>query len=335
MYTIWIAFFISIIIFPGTRISVVTGLNGEIRGQIDGLQVGEPTTDADWNSDNSILAVSRIFSGIYLYNSSFQEIGFIPISTSGGISKIAWSPINPKVIAVVSTGTPNTRIEVWNIDDTKMLFSTALPLSDFHSISWSPDGIKLAIVGGFIGEVWDITTRAKSFEFDRTGTLADDSLYVVDWNSAEDLIATDGVGEETVFWNANTGNKVATIPSGGFIAWSPNGSYIAIVNETIQIFDTDLNQVISPILINGRPSLVKWQGNTLAISSFNDSQMGRVITLINTNTFEVIDTIELDYTPVIIALTSGGEVLTLVDSAGNFEVQPITSNCNFSPTEII
>jgi WD40 repeat protein len=261
---------------------------------------------------------------LYLYDQSIQQVGFIPIITGGGIGEIEWNPVDPQLIAIIAESLPNSRVEVWNVQSATLVFSTALFLSDNPHISWNSGGSQLAIVGGSIGEVWDITTGNRVFELNRTGDLATDRLFDVKWNPVQNLIATDGIGEEIILWDGSNGLQVAAIPQVGFMAWSPDGSQLALLNETLDIYDLNLEQVIHTFHVTGSPLSTLWQGNILVATSIvvNGNSF---VQLVDTTTFQVIETIELGDTP-IVALTSDGALLTLVDNAGNIDLRPIQPN---------
>jgi hypothetical protein len=174
--------------------------------------------------------------------------------TRGIISSLAWSPINPSILAYVSNNT-NSQAEVVirDISTHQILTTIRRTQNSIQHLGWSADGTRLIGAFEWIGdsvsptwfEVWAIpggNTLQRSPNFNET--IAD-----MAWSPNGEWIAVtllDNPGTIQVF-NADNLSVVQTLSGHEFLtrslAWSPDSQYLACSSnygdDTVQIWNVN------------------------------------------------------------------------------------------------
>jgi Tol biopolymer transport system component len=159
--------------------------------------------------------------------------------------------------------------------------------SDERSPAWSPDGRRLALVGG-LGDLYVMTPgtgdRTRLFQNSRAGGVKA-SVGTARWSPDGTMIAFD-VGLDSLcgglpcireqLWKVNPdGTELRKLAGGSRPAWSPDGRTIAFGNDqglfTIGADGGGLKQLTVPLL--GQPEEATWSpdGSRLAFSAFVSS----------------------------------------------------------------
>lgn len=127
------------------------------------LSLDEAFYDVEWSPNSEMLAVTGS-EGTTIYTSSLQEIAHFRGHPSG-VGQVSW---HPSGTLLATTGANDNSVRIWQFDSKTNSFSLLTTLLPGHtyviSAVWSPDGMKLAIIGldqplgesGMIGtpEVW-------------------------------------------------------------------------------------------------------------------------------------------------------------------------------------
>ena len=183
------------------------------------------------------------------------------ISTSTGVSALAWSPNNAHIASlgfdVTGIGNAGKAIEVWTIQVqetstgnciTKCVFRDPPPLSGGGQMSgwgvrraeitWSPDGV-------YIASHADYKWAGRAY-LDR-----DQNFYP----------------RQVQIWNALVGDEVITLPNLAELAWSPSSARVAFANhaETVDIWDVVSGKVIATY--NKHAAVVTWSPDNKYIAS--------------------------------------------------------------------
>ncbi|HKQ53064.1 MAG TPA: hypothetical protein VJT74_11880 [Pyrinomonadaceae bacterium] len=170
------------------------------------------------------------------------------IVSGGSVQRVNFSP-DGKSLAVVSymdTGseTDKTVVELWDVQAKRL--AAVQPAKD-HSIdgsalfvmsqlAFSPDGSRLATITKQAVEVWDVKTgelvqTLRGHQKEVTGVwFSPDGRFLVSTGEQQPSAAESAVGELFI-WNAQSGEKVKSLPGYTYATFSPDGKLIASGNE--------------------------------------------------------------------------------------------------------
>jgi len=249
----------------------------------------------DWSPDGKLLAVGRDDGTVEVVNTATNQIIESFETSSGIVNDVAWHPTDPNKLAIAS-GYGIVRIinittpEGWIFPDSGELVD---------SISWSPDGTKLA--GAVrctppdfplhVVLIWDAATGSVLSEL--TGHT--DALSTIAWSPDGNRIISGSADTTAIIWDTATDTPLITLePFEGLITavtWSPDSSQVATASldgdefaqSEIQIWDSLSGELLAAYT-NEYVLDINWSpvGNQLAIADGNTMQIldiatGRIV----------------------------------------------------------
>ena len=191
---------------------------------------------AEWGPKGTRIALSGSNEGVQILEIADYENTLWINESSSSTSVIAWHPF----AQILATGSETGTVSIWDtIEGTKL---SEFTLTDrVSSLSWSPDGSRLAVAGGdqFV-RVWGIERGVVLLDF-----LAENephSVSVIAFSPDNSHIATAGSAELSI-WDAENGQKQASMKGHKMainaLAWSPDSTRVvtASVDESVRIWD--------------------------------------------------------------------------------------------------
>lgn len=215
----------------------------------------------DWSSTgNQIATYISPELGIQIWNVASGELEeTLRIDTnyeyndqSLGFSTLLWSPDSAYLAGI--GGLPLT---IWDIDEEIIVFETEAEVAHdygigyedtLHSlITWSPDGVYIAIPDSNKIRIWD----SRTWDEVQTLTTSIGRIYSLDW-SAGGVLAVSGNSFaverwDTISWQALEAIDIDNEPLQSIysIKWSPDSRLLAIGRGNILIWDAESEQIIS------------------------------------------------------------------------------------------
>ncbi len=199
-----------------------------------------------WSPDSTLVASassSTSVSGgpagdktVQVWNATNGQSVFIYRGHSGGITAVAWSP---KDMRIVSSSVDFT-VQVWDATTGKHPLIYHTRSWYVWTVAWSPDGTRFAS-GSPDGsvQVWDATTAASP----RILRGHTDAVESVAWSPDDQFIASASDDLSVRIWDAITGNTIHTLRGHSSyvrkVAWSPDSKRIASgsSDKTVQVWD--------------------------------------------------------------------------------------------------
>ena len=187
---------------------------------------------------------------------------------SSKVSAVAWSPDGMHV----ASGGGDDTVQVWSTATGATILTYSGHINDNSSfveaLSWSPDGTRIASGdnNGMV-QVWDAASG-------RTLLTHVGSSPV--WSPDGTRIASGGADNTVQIWNAASGQTILTYHTLAepvtYIAWSPDGKYIASANvstEDVQVWNaTTGNHIFTyPPTFHGTISALAWSPDGKRIAS--------------------------------------------------------------------
>lgn len=116
------------------------------------------------------------------------------------------------------------------------------------SVSWSPDGTKIAAGQR---DKQTVIFNATDGSIIRSLQGYTDHVFSVDWSPNGDLIATASWDAHLKIWNASTGVLIYNISTigGRAVDWSPNGTLVAAGAGPITVFNVDTGGIITNLSV--------------------------------------------------------------------------------------
>lgn len=245
--------------------------SGELLATLEGHT--DDVSSLVWGADNTL------FSGGY--DATIRKWNIATGETTAILEGheyfVADMALNPDGTRLISVGTYYTA-RVWDVATGDLLNTSSSEHADtlLISVSWSPDGERLAIAGraawGSGGvEFWDADT------LEPTGTaLKSRAVRHVVWSPDGTRLATVNWDNVTV-WDAESGEQVAHQPEHAALvsqlAWSPDGRIIAAVvnNDLLHLWDTN-TRVLQPDYLYSNDVEIGWSSDgRLVTTKYGDA----------------------------------------------------------------
>jgi WD40 repeat protein len=194
-------------------------------------------------------------------------------ATFGGITSVAFSPDG----CCLATSDTNGEIHVWDVSNSKQLFSCKEHNSWVWNIAFSPVHSVLASCGqDHTIKLWDTTTG----ECLKTLYGHTSIVTAIAWSSDAKLIATSSYDRTVKVWDLATGQCVQTLEGHNACVWSvafhPAGQILATAGEdnTIKLWDLETGCCLQTL--EGHQQWVKAigfspEGRILASGSFDQT----------------------------------------------------------------
>lgn len=189
---------------------------------------------------------------IFFITKAWTQEGLGPVE----VTSIAFSPDGSKIAiasgphACAEGDLSPFAIQIQDVQSNQIIQSLQRHLCLVNTIAWSPDGTKLASSGEEgLAFVWDVTT-AEVLSAAENSSVGVPRRGVI-WDPNGQLIADFSVGGPLVsIWEAATGVIKASLgqntgPDITSLAWSPDGSRLAIGNGASEVQIWDVAQIAS------------------------------------------------------------------------------------------
>ncbi len=183
---------------------------------------------------------------------------------------LAWRP-DGKVLAI------GTATGVWFYDE-NLTSSGHLDIDGASQIAWDSSGGKIAIVNADANktlQVWQIskdTTDQKRI-WSQSWTDNEWSPVQITWEPNSQRLVSGAENDFARIWDADNGKLITKLSAkGSYVAWSPDGSKIAISDNEVKIIDARTLKIADAINQFSAGGKVSWNTDgSLLASSCNDT----------------------------------------------------------------
>jgi len=202
----------------------------DIEAEISTVLVSDPQTEIQPFWFTPLPQTPNPGTLLYTYRGHFDSV-----------TSVSWSP-DGKYIA---SGSQNWTVLLWEATTGECFFHydgyqqdryivSPATIGRFESVSWSPDGKHIALVGiDNTVQVWEVTTAKLVTKY----AGHSEAVHSVAWSPDGKHIATGSHDWTVQVWEANTGRMITgyATQTGPFyaVAWSPDGNYIALAGKWI------------------------------------------------------------------------------------------------------
>lgn len=235
----------SIVIFITMCISTSAHAQGE----------GQTVNSLGWNSDGTKLAIGYTNGTLQIVDAfSYQILDSYQLAQEGfqAIYEVAWNPIKDSLLAVVGgdSGNRQAMVLVLDISSGSQTF-TFSDVQDIASISWNPDGARLAISVDFIADnlgnrnvqIWDVASNQRMLRI----SVGSHGITSFAWSPDGSRLAGASTDSNVVIWDASGGETMLTLVGHTAVAtdvvWNPDGTLLAtsseVADSTIRIWDAE------------------------------------------------------------------------------------------------
>lgn len=204
-----------------------------------------------WHPEGNMIASAldgrETSLSIFIWQKDTGELITTLEASSGFSDSIAWSP-DGQFIASTSI---SYNVRIWAVENWEKIHDLCLDqyvdkevyaAEDLSSITWHPDGDRIAILNLFDLSIWHIDTE-------EVETISVDDIIVesIAWSPDGSMIAATGVNGTTRIWDADTLETITTLHPdepeqdffafhGELVGWNPDSNKIAVVsNRTFTI----------------------------------------------------------------------------------------------------
>jgi WD40 repeat protein len=149
-----------------------------------------------------------------------------------GVVAVAWAPDGKQLVfgSGVSPGRLKSTVVAWTPFGPQEATRTPIVLAVqddlVTTLTWSPNGARIATDFGEDVKVWDIASKRNTITLSGNS----DTVPSVAWSPTGNYIAAGSWDRTAKVWDVNTGRNVATFRHGDLVnsvAWSPNGKLLA------------------------------------------------------------------------------------------------------------
>jgi WD40 repeat protein/serine/threonine protein kinase len=236
----------------------------------------DDVTGLAWSPDGGKIVTVCQDSSALVLDSITGESLFSLDGHEAQIWDVAWSPDG----ALIATDSRDGSTRFWNALTGEYLF--AFPNNSeerqvLNSISWSPNGDRVLIMGVEFNQIWDLTTREATFSGHQQGLT--DAAWSPDGNS----IATGSLDSTARIWEAASGQLEAALyhPAAVIdIAWSPDGMQLASIGQdgALRVWGVDSRTFDgSPIFKGYKFAELSWSpGGKRMFTSSETDQAGMI-----------------------------------------------------------
>lgn len=189
----------------------------------------------------------------------------------GIATSLAWRP-DGKVLAVGSaTG-------IWFYDE-NLASIGHLDIIGSYQIAWNASGEKLAVVNDDADktlQVWQISKDIAGQKRIWSQSWTDKEWSPIDiaWEPNGQRLVTGDEDDLARVWEADSGKLITKLPAkGSYVAWSPDGSKLAISGDSVKIIDANSLKITNSINQFFAVGKVNWNyDSTLVSTGCNDTE---------------------------------------------------------------
>jgi WD40 repeat protein len=197
------------------------------------VDVGDILLSAAWSPKGDQIALSGE-KGVHLYTHDLKPIKVVSLDETSSILSTVWSPNGQQLASLVQSKIGESdKVYIWNVADETILDTWDTGQSLPSSISWSPDGAKIAIGRIIYNDVliYDVSHRTQ-FEIHPDNNATNNPRLVV-WHPNSRWL---GFGSADILvWDTASDKQISRIrtPTFGYMqVLSPDG-FLAVVGGLI------------------------------------------------------------------------------------------------------
>ncbi|GAA4095724.1 serine/threonine-protein kinase [Actinomadura miaoliensis] len=207
------------------------------RGRSSGFETGlGPLTEMALSPDGRVLATSNSAQSVRLWDLDDGKVGPLLETEAGGVEALAFAP-DSRTLAIGTTGTEknldtgNTQglAQLWEVYDRKKLGENFSGHDSWtQGVAFSPDGRTLAVAGGEITRLWNVSRHQEVGAPYR----CDGRCYTVAFSPDGRTLAAGGSGTTVRLWNVADHRQIGPTLSGSngvifSVRFSPDGRTVA------------------------------------------------------------------------------------------------------------
>ncbi len=254
----------------------------------DLMTVGQFVETVAWSPDGRLLAATRANPALR------SEVGFLALfdattgemvaelrGQTGGIYDASWSPDSRFLATAAEDGT----VCVWDVIAHKAVrtLGGGGPSKAVWSVAWSPDGCRIAAVGGLLDgkiRIWEAATGTLQATLD-----PDDAggSHDAAWSPDSRRLATAHAPGTVIVWNVDEHVEIQRFVDPGqdtlAVSWSPDGKRLASAGEDGAIRVRDLASGRALQRLSGHDGPVRdlaWSPDRWRLASASDDRTVRV-----------------------------------------------------------
>jgi len=291
-----------------------------------------------WNNTGTKIAAGHHSGLVEIIDSSSGQL--LRSFQLPSVIEVAWSPQDSDLLAVSASELDGPGTIYFLNTATGQEILTVSDGDLITSISWKPDGSRIAGAIGFTADpvssryvtIWDTTTGQASGQivFNRADILS------LAWSPDGSRLAGGGGDNNVTIWDANTSAVVTTLVGHTYgvysVVWSPDGSKLAsassIVDRTIRVWDAATGQNILVIQDSGAFDFA-WSPDGTRIAA---PGLPSEVLIWDASTGQLLDSIPQANYVEAVAWSPDGSRLAIGDDSGTAQIVPAPQIATPTPT---
>jgi WD40 repeat protein len=204
-----------------------------------------------------------------------------PIARSS-VHELSWSPDGQQLAVLTSNG--EGIVEIWDVGSERRLITIKVGQRFVSTIAWSPDGRHLA-TGGSTTRIGEAATRLWQAQTGRLYSQLDFQreeqkqvqVESLSWSADGRLLARGGANVTAGVFDVSTGQLMGPQIQSVWVAWSPQGNYLAIRDSgpsaDLKIWDGVKSEFIKEIASGADTHSLAWSSNNKLVAAANESSV--------------------------------------------------------------
>lgn len=185
-----------------------------------------------------------------------------------------WSTNGTQIISLFSGLPHHWTIQTWSASTGKLVNTPLTQNGDLEFMSLSPHGTHVAISTGKDIEIWNIAANTLASHL----PVSIDSQHepsALAWSPDESRLALGTADASHVnIWSVSDGQQTASFADKnvGYLAWSPDGKYLAESSTMIHLWDVHAKKVVATFGDNQWVASLAWSADGSKLASAASKQ---------------------------------------------------------------